>query len=121
MSSSKPTLLEPLLETLGKITDGRIIPEAHYTSVDDYNEAQIPIIRFEPEDRSETTLKRFAADWFRKRHEKFRVETRVRKFKGGAVWNDKTPVEGALIISWWTRPKSTMDEFKDSGNQPRRR
>jgi hypothetical protein len=105
--------LTPLLETLDKITRGRILPVAALTSDADLHIAKIPVRMFNPGDKKDVTLRRYAADWIRKAGERIGVDARFEEMRG-QVWHqddgEEIPIVGAVVLTWWQKPEmSDMD------------
>lgn len=113
MSADMDLDLTPLLETLDKITHGRILPVAARTSDADLHIAKIPVRMLNPGDKKDVTLRRYAADWIRKSGERIGVDARFEEMRH-QFWHqddgEEIPIVGAMVLTWWQKPEmSDMD------------
>jgi len=109
--------LQPLLETLSRVSDGRVLSVAEEIAEGDFHSAKIPVREVLPSDLQETALRRFARDWVRRKLKDVGVDARLEKLPAGAGWEDDegkvTPVQAAIILSWWPRPPEPLfDRWK---------
>ena len=100
--------LKPLLQTLSKVSLGRILPKSQETEEDDLCQAMIPITRPNPAEKTEQTLRRYAKDWVKRRGD-FAAEAKFQKAEGDfRFWRDEdgteTPLYGILVLTWWKAP-----------------
>ena len=105
--------LTPLLQTLDKVTHGRIMPVAATHAEADLHIAKIPVRMHNPGDKKDVTMRRYAADWIRKSGERIGVDARFEEMRG-QFWHqedgEQIPVVGALVLTWWQKPEiSEMD------------
>jgi len=107
--------LAPLLETLDKITHGRVLPVVSLQEESDLYIAKIPVRHRNPGDKGDVALRRYAADWIRKSGKRLGVDVRFQEMKG-QFWHDgeggEIPIVGALVLTWWQKPEeSEMDQL----------
>jgi len=110
--------LEPLLQTLSKITAGRIVPWADVEEVGDLCMARIPVRFVEASDKTETFIRRYVKDWLKKQQERLAVDTRFLPMRGPeAVFTDDEgitfPIAGVLHIRWWPKPELSEQELRE--------
>ena len=105
--------LQPLLCTLTKISDGRILQEtASSFSEGDLHQVSIPILAANPGDGTDQTLRRYAKDWVKKQGA-FNVESKFQPLKGKSWIDDEgkeTPLHGLIELTWWPQPALTEHE-----------
>jgi hypothetical protein len=83
-------------------------------------------MHFNPEDKTDRAVRRFAADWLKRNVKDVGVDTRIETFPPGMFWqNDETgettAITGAIRISWWPRPpESEFDRWKREVAEKRR-
>jgi hypothetical protein len=118
--------LKPVLTTLSKITDQRILPECVVTSEGDLHQATIPVAGTNPGDETDQAMRRYARDWVKKQG-KYSVEVKFQKFKPSdkKVWQyddgRETPIVGAIILTWWPQPELSDFEVLERMQRERRR
>jgi len=107
--------LDPLLQTLTKISHGRILAAAEIMREGDITIARIPIKYFHQEDKTDKSIRRFISDWIKRHCKNTAVDARIEKFPPGITWDDdengdQTLIRGALKVSWWPKPHETEFE-----------
>lgn len=118
--------LKPVLSTLSKITNGRILPEFSVTSEGDLHQATIPVSDANPGDDTDQALRRYARDWIKKQG-RYSVEAKFQKFKPSdhKVWQHddgkETRLHGAIILTWWPQPELSDFEQLERMQRERRR
>tara|TARA_R110002126_G_scaffold100926_1_gene232727 strand:- start:4 stop:384 length:381 start_codon:yes stop_codon:yes gene_type:complete len=99
--------IQPLLCTLTKISDGRVLERtATVVSEGDLHQVTIPILAANPADATDQTLRRYAKDWVKKQGA-FNVESRFQPLKGKSWFDDEgkgTPLHGLIELTWWPQP-----------------
>jgi len=118
--------LEPLTQTLSKITDGRVLSEYLYMEEGDLKKAQIPVAKRNPHDKKDTALRRFMKDWLRQRVKDVGVDCRWEDLPPGTAFFDRDGGEhlvcGALTLTWWPRPPMpAFEEMKERHRERDRR
>ena len=109
---------DPLVQILFKVSGGRLVNESVRFSEQDFNVLQIPVIEQNPNDKSDSVLRRYAKDWIRNNLENVGVEARFEKMSVGTSFFTKdrkeVPVCGCIKITWWPRrDKTDMEELKE--------
>lgn len=105
--------LKPLLDTLNKVSMGRVLPHADVSTEGEITIAKIPVANHNPADKSDVALRRFSADWLRKELKNISVDHRFEKVSGLSWHNDdgtEVPLVGIIYLTWWQRPE--MSEFE---------
>lgn len=103
--------IKPLIDTLSKVSEGRVLPFVDVRKDGDLEIAKVPVRARNDSDKTDLALRRYASDWL-KRQAEVSVDTRFEELRGVSWFSDdgtETPIVGALVISWWPRPK--MSEF----------
>jgi len=109
--------LQPLLDTMHKITSGRILNQALLCTENDFNKAQVPVLEINPGDKTDSVLRRYAKDWVKRKLEDVSVEVRYEKLPSGTSYfgdkGEEVPVTGSINITWWPRKQETgLEELK---------
>ena len=109
---------DPLVQILFKVSGGRLVNESVRFSEQDFNVLQIPVIEQNPNDKSDSVLRKYAKDWIRNNLENVGVEARFEKMSAGTSFFTKdrkeVPVCGCIKITWWPRrDKTDMEELKE--------
>lgn len=89
------------------MTNDRILARAYVAKDAELTTARIPVRFVLEKDKTERTMRRYAADWLRLRTKDTSVETRFESFPMGMTWTEgeeEIPILAAIIISWWPRP-----------------
>lgn len=106
--------LTDLLQTLTRLTNGRILPFAETTKVSDVTEARIPVASQDEADLKEVRLSRFIRDWLHRKKEEIGTDCRLEVFKKPMTYTDPAgvqhPVTASLLLTWWPKPKPTQYE-----------
>lgn len=100
--------LDPLLETLNKLSDGRILRAAEITHEGEFTRARIPVRMPNPGDKTDLALRRYAADWVRLRCKEHSVDTKYEKLPPGTSYykdGEEFRVMATITLSWWPRPE----------------
>jgi hypothetical protein len=104
MSEEVATMtIQPLLETLNKISMGRILPHSEIVTDKDLSVAKIPVAMLNSADKTDVAMRRYAADWIRKEFPGHSVEHKFERVRG-ISWYDngsEIPVVGIIHVSWW--------------------
>ena len=105
--------LQPLLQTLSKISMNRIIAECEKTKEDEITQIKIPVKFNNPSDKKDTALRNFSKDWLRRKITKpIGIDARFEELPRGTSFyqeEGETPVIGCLVISFW--PKKEESDF----------
>lgn len=81
----------------------------------DLRTATIPVVFELSGDTADQALRKYARDWIRKQGE-FSVDARFKKMKNQSWWDDdgkETRICGAIVLTWWPRPKLSDEEKRD--------
>jgi hypothetical protein len=116
--------LKPLLQTLSKMSVGRILAESETTESDDLCQARIPVASPNPADRKDVVMRKYAQDWVKQRGD-FTVEARFESAIGKSWYDDKEeiPLYGIIVLTWWkpeTGPRAASSPEKKPEAPPRR-
>jgi hypothetical protein len=113
----------PLLQTLSKLSSGRILPVvAEHTTEGDLTRVTIPVREVNPADRTDRAMRQYASDWIRK-HGKFTVDARYQKLVWQSWFDDSgaaTPLAGVIVLQWWPQPELTEMEQWERESRLRR-
>ena len=99
--------IDPLLETLHKLSDGRVLRAAELQEEGDFTRIRIPVKAVNTGDKADLALRRYAADWVRTRMKDHSVDTKFEKLPvGTSFYKDgkEERVIATLTLSWWPRP-----------------
>jgi hypothetical protein len=100
--------VKPLLETLSKVSDGRVLNCAEMKEEGTLCQIKIPVQEVNPGDKTDKALRRYASDWLKLRKKDIGVEAKFELLQAGITWDDDNgtciPVAAAITVSWWPRP-----------------
>jgi len=110
--------LKPLLDTLSKVSAGRIVGWAEESSADDLHTARIPVKFVDESDKTDTFIRRYAKDWLKKQKGRWAVDTRFQPLQGAeAVFTDDDgksfPICGVILLRWWPKPDLSDEDRKE--------
>lgn len=116
MSSSEKVIdLQPLLDTIAKISGDRIIPHLFDESEDEFKRFRVPVKERNEGDLKDTVIRRFIKDWLRRKDANIGVDVRwVQVAPGFAFHGDDgsvTPLVATLDICWWPKRQPTEMEL----------
>lgn len=100
--------LDPLLETLNKLSGGRVLRAAEIIHEGEFTRARIPVRLLNTGDKVDIALRRYASDWVKLRCPNHASDTRFEKLPAGTSYfqgGKETPITGAIVLSWWPRPE----------------
>lgn len=100
--------LQPLLDTLAKVSLGRLLPHAEITRENELTVARIPVSRLNPADKTDVALRRFSADWLRANLKNVSVDHRFERTSGLSWHQDdgqEIPMIGIIYLTWWRKPE----------------
>lgn len=100
--------LDPLLETLHKLSEGRIVRAAEIVHEGEFTRARIPVRTPNPGDKADLALRRYAADWVRLRCKEHSADTKYEKLPPGVSYykgSEEIRVCAVIVLSWWPRPE----------------
>ena len=109
--------IQPLLDTLSKLSDGRVPNFSLRSNDKDLYIAEIPVTEVNTGDRKDSTLRKYAKDWIKTRLDRVHIDTFFVKLpRGTSFFTDEgkeIPVQASIKLSWRVLPKLTgMDELK---------
>ena len=94
--------LKPLLQTLSKMSVGRILAESETTESEGLCQARIPVASPNPADRKDVVMRKYAQDWV-KQHGDYAAEAKFESALGKSWYDDKEeiPLYGIIVLTWW--------------------
>ena len=103
--------LQPLLDTLHKISAGRVLNAAMLSSEGDFSKAEVPVQEPNPGDKKDMTLRKYAKDWLRRQSNEIGIDVRFESLPPRTSFYDskgrEVPVMGVIVLSWWPRKETT--------------
>ena len=100
--------LDPLLETLNKLSEGRIVRAAEIVQEGEFTRVRIPVRLPHAGDKVDVALRRYAADWIRLQRKDVSVDTKYERLPAGVSFfheGQEIRVTGQIVLSWWPRPE----------------
>tara|TARA_Y100001973_G_scaffold104608_1_gene175022 strand:+ start:26185 stop:26562 length:378 start_codon:yes stop_codon:yes gene_type:complete len=119
--------LQPLLDTLSKISGERVLPYVQHTQEGDLQIARIPVQDVNPGDKTDLALRRFSIDWLKMQVENVGVEAKFEMLPAGTSYytdEKEVPVRASINITWWPKkPEPELEQLKRQqknwkGNRP---
>lgn len=105
--------MSELLNTLEKVSTGRVLACAAQEQEGELNTAKIPVRAQNTGDKTDRMLRRYCADWLRTHLKDMSVETRFERTPGVSWWTEareEIPLWGMITLNWWPKPPLTEYE-----------
>ena len=118
-----------LLETLHLTSSKRVLNVAETSKEGELTRVRIPVTEILASDQTDASLRKFARDWLLRKAEAakppqhIRVDHRFEPMQ--TFWLDEetnepiAPVVGAIVLSWWPRPK--VPDYEDLARRQKKR
>jgi len=106
--------LSVAVETISKLSSGRILPYFEQEIHGDINKITIPVKDYNPSDRKDTAMRRYMQDWLKLRFKSISVDTRFEQLPAGTSYyteDQEFPVLGSIVITWW--PKKEEGDYEE--------